>query len=995
MRQRITIWLALTLATLFLAKSASAQYYSWGADPVRFKWNIAQTDNIKVIYPRHTEQIGLTTLYYANYLQPYISYGFTLPALKLPFVVHPENMRSNGLVMWLPKRVEFLSSPGIDSYSMPWLKQLVAHEYRHATQYNNLNVGFVKFLSYLIGQQSSTIGLIYMPLWMMEGDATMFETEASSFGRGKQPRFTLEFRAIGNIANKYRNMDKFFCGSYRDFIPDHYQLGYQMVAHGNELTGRIMANDMAAYGPRHPWTIVSENWRMKRLFGFSTHTLFKSTFSSLAEHWDSIPSLKNSSQMLPAPRAKSYTTYSHPISISKDKILLLKENFDKPPHFVMLNPQTGDERRLAYTGSIATRPAYDSHDNRIYWTEYRRSTMFQQKVTSTLCYMDLDKRRPHTINSRKRNILYPTPDSEGGLAWVEYAPQGIYSVHYRDKNGIERSHSLPFGEEIHSLAWDNTSRRLYCIITGDRGMWIAQSGEQGEIRNGFTELTRPAYITLSDLRAKDGRLYFGSIKSGRDEVHCFDIASCKEYQLSESTYGSFSPAAAEDDMIVMTTYDTMGYHPSAQPLNKIMREVEYSALPSDILIPKRKSWGIVNLDTVAISRIDTTQQVLPRRERRYSKALHQLNFHSWAPLSYDPFAISEEGSINMNLGATVMTQNLLSSLQGFFTYGYSFDEGHLFKTSLRYYGLGPTISLNATYGGRQNIYPIYVYNPEKHSIEFPIAPMRGKYYSVGLNISFPLLFQRGYHTRYLVLSANGDYSNGLVANTGRLTFNDNISNVATIGYSEGLYLTSFSIGFQDMVQRSRRDFAPPWGVVASANYAINPANGSFSDLVALYAKFYTPGLFAHNSFNVALAYQTSIGGFQGKDALSALTFKSSNLLLRGFDSSQIENKNYMAASLNYQFPICYPDGGIRGIFYLKRVRMNLGYDIAQYQRSSIDKLNNRICYDWHRLNSWGGDLIFDVNFLSQPAAATTSVKLSFYRPSEGGFYFSAGLELPF
>ena len=995
MFKRLFTYLCVMLAALLTVQQAKAQYYSWGADPVHFKWNIAKTDNVKVVYPRHAEQIGLSTLYYADKLNPYISYGFKLPQLKLPFVVHPENMRSNGLVMWLPKRIEFLSSPAIDGYSMPWIKQLVAHEYRHAAQYNNLNVGFVKFLSYLLGQQSSTIGLIYMPQWMMEGDATQFETEASSFGRGKQPRFTLEFRAMSDIVSRYPNMDKYFCGSYRNYIPDHYQLGYQMVVHGNELTGRVMANDMAAYGPRHPWTIVSEAWRMKALFGFSTHQLFESTFNRLSEHWASLPKLENSSTMLPAPPTESYTTYSHPVSISPNEILLTKTDLAKPSRFVMLDPSTGKERRLAYTGSISTRPAYDHSTGKLYWTEYRRSPLFQQKVTSSLCYMELDKAHPRTAKSRKQNILYPTPDELGGLAWVQYSPKGIYSLHHRDSKGIERTLALPFGQEVHSLTWDKKSERFYCIITGDEGMWIARNSKPGDITSPLEQVTRPAYITISDLRAADGKLYYGSIASGRDEVHCFDIESGKEYQFSQSTYGSFSPVATSDGQVVMTTYDSMGYHPSIQSADRIIREVEYSKLPSDILIPKRKGWDLINLDTIPLAKIDTTQANLPRKEKRYHKGLHQFNFHSWAPLSYDPFALSEEGSIVMNAGATLMTQNILSSLQGFVTYGYGRKEGHMVKTSLRYYGLGPTISLNATYGGSQNIYPIYVYNPEKHSIEFPIPPTRDKYYSVGLDVTFPLLFQRGYHTRYLILDVEGNYSNGLVANTGRLTFDDSISNVATIGYKEGLYLTSFALGFQDMVSRSHRDFAPPWGVVATANYAINPADGSFSDLVAIYTKFYTPGFFAHNSLSLALAYQTSIGGFKNQDALSALTFKSSNLLLRGFDSSQIENNNYMAASLNYQFPICYPDGGIQGIFFLKRIRMNLGFDIAQYYGTEIDRLNDRIYRDWHRLNSWGGDLIFDVNFLSQPAAATTAVKLSFYQPSEGGFYFSAGIELPF
>ena len=188
MKLHIKKILLLFVALTSLASTASAQYYSWGADPARFKWMKASGDSSTVIYPMQASQIGLSTFYLTNKVKPFISYGFKLPPLDLPFVVHPDNMNSNGLVMWLPKRVEFLSSPSINGYSMPWIKQLVAHEYRHAAQYNNLNVGVVKFLSYLLGQQSSTIGLVFMPLWMMEGDATMFETQASSFGSIFQER---------------------------------------------------------------------------------------------------------------------------------------------------------------------------------------------------------------------------------------------------------------------------------------------------------------------------------------------------------------------------------------------------------------------------------------------------------------------------------------------------------------------------------------------------------------------------------------------------------------------------------------------------------------------------------------------------------------------------------------------------------------------------------------------------------------------------------------
>ena len=185
------ICILLTICGLAIAVNSSAQFYSWGADPTSFSWRQMKAEKYRVIYPDTAKSIAKEMMYYLDAVSPDISYGYRYPQMSIPFVVHPSNMQSNGLVMWLPKRVEFLSTPAVNGYSMPWIKQLVAHEYRHAVQYNNLNRGLVKGLSYVIGQQSSTIGLLFMPLWMMEGDAVMTETEMSTFGRGVQPSFSL------------------------------------------------------------------------------------------------------------------------------------------------------------------------------------------------------------------------------------------------------------------------------------------------------------------------------------------------------------------------------------------------------------------------------------------------------------------------------------------------------------------------------------------------------------------------------------------------------------------------------------------------------------------------------------------------------------------------------------------------------------------------------------------------------------------------------------
>ena len=48
------------------------------------------------------------------------------------------------------------------------------------------------------------------------------------------------------------------------------------------------------------------------------------------------------------------------------------------------------------------------------------------------------------------------------------------------------------------------------------------------------------------------------------------------------------------------------------------------------------------------------------------------------------------------------------------------------------------------------------------------------------------------------------------------------------------------------------------------------------------------------------------------------------------------------------------------------------------------------------LFSYGGDITFDVNLFRMPAAATTAVTVSIYKPhGKKGLFVSAGLGLPF
>ncbi len=978
---RRVLHILLAVAALLLSERVAAQYYSWGADaPAR--WSVVRTPDVRVIYPDSAADMAARTLFYIRNLQPDIGCGFRHGPMRVPVVLHGENFQSNGLVMFLPKRIEYLTTPAVEGYSMPWHKQLAAHEYRHAVQYNNLNRGIIRILSYPLGQQGSTVGLLFMPLWAMEGDATLFETSVSTFGRALQPSFTMGYRAMEGVGRKAdgtlrRNVDRWFCGSYRHYIPDHYELGFQVCSYAWQHYGENVWDKVARFGVRNPYMFATTSIALRKFYDTSSKELFRAAFDRLERHWAALPEVAEPERVLRPLAEDNYTAYRWPQPTPDGRVVVLKSDYDVPDRFVAIEPATGREHLLAYTGNISSRPVVAG--GRVWWTEYRRSTLFDQRVNSQLCYMDFDRLRPRA-ERKVRRALYPTAVADS-VAWVEYAPEGIYSV----VCGSER-YAAPRGKELHGLAWDDVTEALYTIVTDDEGLYMARIDDEG-----LHAVTRPAYVTLSDLRAEGGRLYFGSIASGRDEVHCYDLRSGREWQMSESRYGGFDAAPAGDS-ILMTDYTRHGYRVVmlSGDTTCAKNEVHYAAVPENIVNPAMPKLDVVNLDTLRFTPSDSVAQAERFAAKRYRRLTHSLNVHSWMPVALNPFDAVDEHQVDMNLGVTLLSQNLLSNTEAYASYGWVRDEGSLWNLGIRYSGLGVRFDISASYGGNQLIYRLVQFDDKTSKPIYQPAPEVETYYSFDATATLPLYFQRGYHTRTLALSAGWNYSNGMVADMDAVQWSDGkIANIDKIGYNKGLNKLTFGVSFGAQVRLAYRDFAPRGGYTLSAAYTLNPTNDDFSNLVMLYGSAYLPGVAPHHSVKVAATYQTSLGGYEFPSGDTPLNYRSSRLIPRGFSSADILSHDYSACALDYQLPLCYPDGGIGSILYFKRIRLNIGGDYARFR--SITARGDK----WHELWSVGGDLLFDINLFRMPAAATSTVKLSLYLPSSGGVWFSAGVGLPF
>ena len=424
----------------------------------------------------------------------------------------------------------------------------------------------------------------------------------------------------------------------------------------------------------------------------------------------------------------------------------------------------------------------------------------------------------------------------------------------------------------------------------------------------------------------------------------------------------------------MTTYNRYGYHLSRQSADEKIATMQWSKTPKNLVNPPHKKWDTINLDDIKFDSIAMVNSEHRHKSKRYSKLANLAHAHSWAPVSFNPFTLISEMDLNFDLGATLISQNLLSSCDGFLSYGWDRREGSVLRAGVNYNGLGPELSLSTTYGGVQSVYMLKNVNP-------------GTYRDLNISARLPLFFQRGYRTRVVSPYVAWSYLNGVLPKgLSTKILEDNKPVIVYSNISAGLNKATIGLSYSSYVRSAYRDVDVPNGFVFNASYSTDILNPDFSKLVSLYAKLYTSGFGRNDSFTLAAGYQDTFGGYRWIDNTSVLSYKSSVLTPRGYTFLDMSNENYAALSANYQFTLGYPEVGLTPLLYFKRLRLNVGADYARFDNYG---------YTTSNLYSYGVDLISDMNIFSMSSASSVALKLSFYKPKDRAIYFQVGLDLPF
>jgi hypothetical protein len=462
-------------ALLFSVQTVSAQYYDTGQDPASLKWMQIKTGRFTVIYP---ENYATGAIQYTKSLnESYSKLGslFTDKKFKLPVVIHNFTIQSNGYVAWAPRRMELYPTPDQNTIPLSPVTQLTVHELTHVIQMESLNQGFSKVMSLLLGEQFTGITAALLPTWFLEGDAVFAESALTQSGRGRDPSFQKQLKALLIENKKKYAYDKIINGSYKDFVPDIYESGFQMVTWAMTRNDLQIWNKVLKYTADKPFVLNPVNISLTKSANLRKKTLWLETSDSLKAIWTKDISKDNPIDYEVANPDKhgKYISYYSPVYAGNDSIIAIKTSLSAPSSFVLIDPVKKSEKRIHIPGQVY--PLFLSFARgKLVWVETKSDPRWQNREYSVIKQMDLKTREIKKLTSKSRYLSASISPDGSKIAAVENTVININNLVLLDTEtgAIKESVHTPGNVYLEHPQWSENGKKIIAIYLSDDGEGI-------------------------------------------------------------------------------------------------------------------------------------------------------------------------------------------------------------------------------------------------------------------------------------------------------------------------------------------------------------------------------------------------------------------------------------------------------------------------------------------------------------------------------------------
>ncbi len=917
----------ITILLLFILKTTLGQFYDSGQDPNRIKWRQYNSARFQLIYPTGLD--SLAAVYFSNLerIANQESKTLTFTPSKIPVVLHNQTIISNGEVGWAPKRTNLYLVADQGNYFQPWEQHLPIHEYRHTAQLSKMNQGTTKFLNTVFGEQATAAILgWHIPMWFVEGDAVAFETGSSNAGRGRIPDFSMRLEAQLTEKGIY-SYPKAMFGSYKDFVPNRYELGYQLVGEGRKSFGYEIWNRSLDKVAKKPFHVNPFSQGIKEVSGLPERLFYFETMQKLKNSTEKGTHQNGNKETLLFPvQSLEYINYFSP-KLMNNNILAYKTSLNIIPSFVIID-SLGNEQKLINPGYVFD-DTFSATDSLMVWNELN-TTRWENETFSRIAIYDFARKNVRYLLNGGRVFHSRLSSDNKSLLSVEVSEQIKWSITIRSLiNGkLLNSYSMDTLQPVQP-DWSPDHSKIAFIAISNYGKSLGilhlHSGTINWIlKNELLEISNPK-ITETGIWVK-------GVYNNTSNYYFFDFKK-RQWQLATNELFGVNEGNITNEKFLYSTYTSAGYKICS--LNTSLLDSVIVAKPATYLSP------MVHRLASEEKLVDFSDSLPAFKSTEYKKSTHLINFHSWAPL-----AIRVENQ-EIGWGISAMSQNVLST--SFLTIGYQYhaaDDYQEYFLNYQYKGFYPIID------NRYSLIPFSFYYPDRDTILQEITGIQQQF---SQNWLIPFYFNKG--PWYRMLQPELGY-----------TFTSNYYHPNEYFNLTDIYQHKFAYRLYsyNLLKQSHRDLYPKWGQSVYVQFEQAPFDKNKGYLFAVSSQLFFPGIFPNHSFRMYGGYQEKYDG--------DLPFYSKLLYPRGYTATH--NDEMISSRFEYTMPLMYPDLNLKELIYLKRIRLNLFYDLATYKYTGIP----------FKQKSTGIDLGFDFHAFRFIAPINLMFRYGYKIAEKGSFY---------
>jgi hypothetical protein len=910
------------LVLLACSANGEAQYFSTGSDPGSLKWSHTVVGKFNLVFPKNETRLAHQFSNILSDISGPVTASMKADIRSIPLIMHPYTCFSNGSSILAPRRIELYPKQPIALETNDFLSQLAIHEVRHFAQMDMLNNGFTRAAGLILGEQAQSVVLgLYVPKWLLEGDAVLTETLLSYGGRGRIATFIQPLRSR-LIDHKDLSWDRVVFGSYRETLPNEYLMGYFLTARGRMMTDPMLWSDALKKIGRNPFNVRGLSGITRPNTGYRFSKLYVETMQWLRDYWTD-PALTVEAPeglFVLAGDTLEYSNYYRPQKMNDGQVVCLKRSMSDLPAFVSIDSMR-NERRITRPGNIED-AGFSYCDGKLIWAEMIQDPRWENRGWSDIFLYNLPDGSKTRLTRRQRYfspVFSPAGDRIGVIS-EEVDGTSFLRILDATDGHVLKSIQAQENDHFSYICWGNAPEELFAITTGREGRKLIRADLSRMV--GETILVA-GMIDIACPAIQGDRIYFTGPAGATQGLFSIDRKSRKIRLVFAHPHGiNYLNFNGQD--LFLSAYSSSGYRPAristTNLTGKPVTRVEPLNEPVTSIIQRAENeFPVVYSDT------SRTFQVEP-----YRKVAHLLRLHSWSPIFLNP------DKYMLSPGVVLMSQNDLSTLTCWGGYQWNkTDLSNNLLASVRYTGFYPSLEMNISRKYRNPA--VSADSAGRHVFRFPSAYWQFLHFGA----TVPLDFSSGAWNRRMEPGLFFEKASDL------LHRHDVIN--------ESAWMAGISFSASSLRKTSYRDLFPKWGMSMNFSYfkafnTLHSGNNLAGRITA-----YLPGFLPNSSLRIL-------------NSAYILTFDQFYNSVQDFPRGQVvlNPRNRYNLKVDYAFPILYPDYHLSWLIYVNRIKADLFFDAG----SSLDVV------DWFM--STGLDLTFDYRLVRSGIRLESGIRLMYF-----------------